>query len=68
MAYDTSCVAAPRVAMFSTPDKTYLGKALGSASTDNVRKIKESLVREGTGGWGGGVVIGHEYYLVVVGA
>eukprot|EP00752_Nemacystus_decipiens_P011073 g9837.t1 len=43
MAYDTSCVAAPRVALFSSPEITYLGKAAGSGSTDNARKIKEGL-------------------------
>lgn len=52
MAYDTDCVAAPRVPMFSTPDKSYLGKMLGSESTNNVRKIKESLVRGEMNGLG----------------
>lgn len=37
--------------MFSTPDKTYLGKSLGTASTDNVRKISESVVRGEMDGW-----------------
>lgn len=65
MAYDTGCVAAPRVAMFSTPDKTYLGKALGSASTDNVSKIKESLVRGELDGVGWGAIIDHAHTVVV---
>ncbi|CAM9964766.1 unnamed protein product, partial [Ectocarpus sp. 12 AP-2014] len=43
MAYETGCLQAPRVAMFSTQDKTYASKSLGTTSTDNARVIEESL-------------------------
>ncbi|CAM9605666.1 unnamed protein product, partial [Ectocarpus fasciculatus] len=43
MAYETGCLQAPRVAMFSTQDKTYASKSLGTMSTDNARVIEESL-------------------------
>lgn len=55
MAYDDSCVGAVRVPRFSTPDKLYLKKRLGSATADNARKIQENVVREEKqrkGGWG----------------
>lgn len=53
MAYETGCLQAPRVAMFSTQDKTFASKKLGTTSTDNARVIEESLVSGKVAGGGG---------------
>lgn len=49
MAYEIGCLAAPRVPMFSAKGKTYAGRSLGTATTDNARVIRENLVSHGMG-------------------
>ncbi|CAM9661323.1 unnamed protein product [Scytosiphon promiscuus] len=43
MAYETGCLTAPRVPMFSAKGKKYAGRSLGTKTTDNARVIRESL-------------------------
>lgn len=50
MAYESGCTDTPRIGMFSTPDKMYLGMKLGSAEADNASMIKSSVVSGETDG------------------
>ncbi|CAM9525665.1 unnamed protein product, partial [Discosporangium mesarthrocarpum] len=45
MAYSTSCPYAPRISLFSNPNKSYAGKPSGSNTEDNARAIREAMVR-----------------------
>lgn len=44
MAYETGCRKAPRVNLFSSPDKNYAGQAQGTASANNARVLNEAMV------------------------
>lgn len=45
MAYEAGCTAAPRVNVFSTPDRMYANKVQGTETADNARVIREAAVR-----------------------
>ena len=44
MAYESGCVSAPRVNIFSNPDKKYANVLQGSATENNARVIRQSAV------------------------
>lgn len=45
MAYSTKCSRAPRVNVFSNPDKMYDGQVQGTDQADNARVLNEAMVR-----------------------
>ena len=49
MAYESGCVASPRVNIFSNPDRVYDGQPQGTATDDNARAIREAAVRANGG-------------------
>ena len=55
MAYESGCVSAPRVNIFSNPDKKYANVAQGSTTEDNARVIRQSAVSSRGEKRGGGV-------------
>ena len=45
MTYADGCTDSPRQNFFSTPDETFNGAPIGTATENNVKEILENMVR-----------------------
>lgn len=46
MAYEAGCTSAPRVNIFSNPDRTYANRPQGTDTDNNARVIREAAVKK----------------------
>ena len=49
MSYDDNCPRAPEINYFSNPDVSYRGLPTGTATENNARKIRETMVSQFAG-------------------